>query len=118
MELLPALVVLDVGAVHSYDVSDLAHNWTLLKSVCINDDDRVFSVLYFFVAQRVDSAVNYFERADPLAFGTLDGVGSIDDDTIAVHLVYSVCVQRVVFCLSSQIIVSEISTNLIKSKVS
>ena len=39
MELLAALIVFDIGAVHSYDVSNLAHNWTLLKTACVDDDD-------------------------------------------------------------------------------
>lgn len=61
MELLAALVILDIGAVNTDNVSNLAHNWAVLKSAGIDDNHRVVSVLLSLITLRVVSAINDFE---------------------------------------------------------
>lgn len=61
MELLAALVILDISAVNTNNVSNLAHNWAVLKSASIDDNHRVVSVLLSFITLGIVGAVDDFE---------------------------------------------------------
>ena len=56
--LVSILVQLDIGAMHSNDVPDLAHNGTILKPICVDNYHGKFELRVDIVALRVQTAIN------------------------------------------------------------
>ena len=97
--LAPVFVILAVGAMYANDISDLPHDRTILEPVRVDNDHGKGELFVDFIAFCVQTAVDDFERADPLALAALHWVGRVDDHTIDVQLVVLLRVEWVILDL-------------------
>ena len=56
--LVPILVQLDIGAMHSNDIADLAHNGTILKPVRVDNYHGKFELVVDTVSRSMQAAIN------------------------------------------------------------
>ena len=89
IELLPSSILLYISPMYSYDISNLAHYWTIFKPLCIDHDNgmlKMLLLLKIFIICRMQGSINNFQRADPLILG-IAWVACIDNNTIDIHLI-------------------------------
>jgi hypothetical protein len=89
IELFAASVLLDIGSVDSDDISNLAHNGAVFKSLGIDHNDGMLKVLLLFqifIVRGVQGNINDLERANPLVLG-IAGVAGVHNHSIHVDLV-------------------------------